>query len=96
MCTTEQLAARAAKIWKSVPTNSMQLNSNVELADADGDGLIDQDEFQSLLEAAGAMGLTIDQAKKLFAQADKDGDGELTMEELKTLGAPKREKALNR
>ena len=35
-CGTEELAARAASMWKSVPTNRMQLPEHLTAADADG------------------------------------------------------------
>ena len=35
-CTTEELASRCATLWKSVPTNLMQLKANLTAADADG------------------------------------------------------------
>ena len=35
-CTTEELALRCANLWKSVPTNCMQLKQNLTAADADG------------------------------------------------------------
>ena len=51
-------------------------------ADADGGGTIDRQEFSALIKASGADGANLNQ---LFAQMDKDGDGELTAEEIATL-----------
>ena len=53
----------------------MQLPQHVRNADADGDGMINRDEFDELLKKAGAKNLSIAEAKKLFEMADKDGDG---------------------
>jgi len=90
---TEEVAKRTATQWLSNPTNKMQLPSSVTAADADGDGLIDKEEFATLLAQAGGRG----NVEKLFAEVDADGDGELTMEELKRLGDRNRTKfkALN-
>ena len=54
------------------------------IADADGGGTIDKEEFAVLLAAAGGQDNAADMAV-LFAAADADGDGELTEEEIKTL-----------
>ncbi len=43
--TTAEMAKRTAIMWKSNPTNRMQLKANVEAADADGSGTIDRGEF---------------------------------------------------
>ena len=77
----ESLGAAAALLWKANPANNMSLPATIEAADADGDGTIDVDEFKVMLEKAGAG---VDVAK-LFAQIDKDGDGELTAEEMQML-----------
>ena len=75
------LGATAAELWKSNPANAMTLPSNLTLADKDGDGTIDVNEFKDLLTATGASG----DVAKLFAQIDKDGDGNLTADEIALL-----------
>ena len=75
---TATLAAQAAKNWKRNPVNAMTLPENLKLADEDGDGTIDKDEFKQLVEIAGAQGLT-------FEMVDRDGDGEITAEELQKM-----------
>ena len=85
-------AARTARAHKSYlqqhlssnTVHNMQSQENFELADADGGGTIDKQEFAVLLEAAGGKDNAADMAL-LFANADKDGDGELTAEEIATL-----------
>ena len=79
---SDALGASAALMWKSNPANAMTLPSNLAGADADGDGTIDRSEFSSLVAQSGAKGADLD---KLFAQIDKDGDGELTAEEIALL-----------
>ena len=69
----------------------MQLPQNLTLADADGGGTIDRSEFSDLLAASGVAANGSDMAA-LFAEADKDGDGELTVDEIKTLGDRNRNK----
>ena len=85
----DKLAAEAARAWKSCPTNAMQLKDNLQDADADGDGLIDKEEFKNLLANSGAMNAD---AAMLFSMADKDGDGELTQLELQALADAQRNK----
>jgi Ca2+-binding EF-hand superfamily protein len=60
-----------------------------------GDGTIDKEEFEQLLMLAGGGNLSAEARRRLFAAADKDGDGELDLNEIRTLGAVKREKAKN-
>ena len=88
---TEEIAKRAASMWLSNPANKMQLPQNVALADADGGGTIDKSEFGDLLAQSGITAGGNDMAA-LFAEADKDGDGELTVDEIKTLGDRNRNK----
>ena len=76
------LGAEAAILWRSNPTNAMTLPSTMSAADADGDGTIDRSEFAGLLAQAGGASANIE---ALFAQMDKDGDGELTAEEIAML-----------
>ena len=61
--------------WKMNPVNAMTLPENVKFADDDNDGLIDRAEFEKLIKATGAQGLT-------FEMVDKDGSGYVTMEEI--------------
>ena len=82
------LGATAAELWKSNPANAMTLSGNVDAADADGDGKINVNEFKDLLAAAGANA----DVAKLFAELDKDGDGDLTAEEIAILQERNRNK----
>ena len=54
------------------------------LADADGGGTIDKAEFEALVASAGEEGQRL---MELFNEVDKDGDGELTSEEIKGIRA---------
>lgn len=86
--------ALAYKSWLHSTTSNntlvkMQKKENFELADADGGGTIDKSEFGALLAAAGEEGDTSDMMA-LFAEMDKDGDGELTQDEIKALQERKR------
>ena len=86
--------ALAYKSWLHSTTSNntlvkMQKKENFELADADGGGTIDKSEFGALLAAAGEAGDTSDMMA-LFAEMDKDGDGELTQDEIKALQERKR------
>ena len=64
----------------------MLIPENIARADADGGGTIDKREFGALLASSGVDTNSADmQASLLFAEADKDGDGELTLEELKRI-----------
>ena len=61
-------------MWLSNPQNKMSLPSNSQAADADGDGLLDADEFQQLFDLDGDG--QVDQAErakalKMFAMVDK-------------------------
>lgn len=68
------MAAQAAQGWLNNPANKMSLPQNNKAVDADGDGLLDQDEFQQLFDLDGDGNL--DQAErakalKMFALVDK-------------------------
>jgi hypothetical protein len=64
----------------------MLIPENIAKADTDGGGTIDKNEFGQLLAASGVEANSADmQSMLLFSEADKDGDGELTLEELKRL-----------
>ena len=84
----------------SVPTNKLSLPNYNQAADADGDGLVDSEEFRNLFDLDGDGNVDAEEAKKaakLFAMVDKDGDGQLTQEELKQLASTgeRKFKALN-
>ena len=83
----DQLGAAAAKLWASNPSNAMTLKKNLDAADKDGSGTIDVSEFKDLVAQSGAR---VSDIGALFAQIDKDGDGELTEEELRKLGDARR------
>ena len=88
---TEDAAARTAQMWLSNPLNRFSLPSVNKAADADGDGLLDKDEFAGLFDLDGdgqVSAAEAAKAKALFAMVDKDGDGQLTEEELKQVSAP--------
>ena len=76
-------ASSTAAAWMKHPANKMQLPSLQKHHDTDGDGLIDKDEFKTLLADAGAAGAD---ASALFNAMDVDGDGVLTEAEIKALG----------
>ena len=89
---TPDLAARAAQMWLSNPLNKFSLPSVNKTVDADGDGLLDKDEFAGLFDLDGDGVIDAKEAAKaraLFAMVDKDGDGQLTEEELKQVRASK-------
>ncbi len=84
-CSTEDIAKNVARMWKGNPNSFMQLRSYVREADDDGDGLISKDEFRKLLDKSGLGNMSDSEARALFAKVDKDGDGDLTMAELKQI-----------
>ena len=89
---TPDMAARAAQMWLSNPLNKFSLPSVNKTVDADGDGLLDKDEFAGLFDLDGDGVIDANEAAKaraLFAMVDKDGDGQLTEEELKQVRASK-------
>ena len=46
-------AVRAAAMWMNLVTNKLSLPHNNEVADADGDGMLDAEEFQALFDLDG-------------------------------------------
>ena len=81
---------RVHTVWLSGRLNRLSLPQNNKGADADGDGLLDKDEFQELFDLDGDGQISVDEkarAMTLFSLVDKDGDGQLTQEELKQLAA---------
>lgn len=75
-------------MWLSNPLNKYTLAQNNTAADADGDGLLSKDEFKELFDLDGDGNVSAaEQAKAMamFAQVDKDGDGQLTQKELQQL-----------
>lgn len=58
--------------------------------------MIDMDEWEGLLVAAGAANMTVNERAQLFAQVDKDGSGQIDIDELRALAdMRKKEKAAN-
>ena len=78
----KELAKDAARMWLSNPLNKMLLPKNIEVADTDNSGTIDRKEFDALMKAAGGHAAD---ASRVFALADADGDGELSMAEIQAL-----------
>lgn len=73
--------ARAYKSWLQNNTNNNTLHQmarkeTFDLADADGGGTIDKSEFSALFAAAGGKESDANLAE-LFAEFDKDNDGEV-------------------
>ena len=61
-------------MWLSNPQNKMSLTHNAQQADADGDGLLDTEEFQQLFDSDGDGKIDAhekEKARKLFAIVDK-------------------------
>ena len=79
-------ARLAAKLWIRHPAYKMTLASSQKGADADGDGVIDQQEFRDLLAQSGYKGTNVN---NIFAEIDADGDGKLTEAEIKLLSQGK-------
>ena len=80
--TVDGLANDTASAWLKHPANKLQLPSLQKAHDLDGDGVTNEEEFKSMLKAAGA---NVD-STVLFAAMDVDGDGVLTDAEIKALG----------
>ena len=99
----EDEAARTALSHQSYIANNLnvatvgqiQKKENIILADADGGGTIDKSEFAELLKMAGGDSQNAQEMATLFAAIDKDGDGELTEEEIAKLSEFKKKHALN-
>ena len=75
-------ANTTANMWLRHPAYKMTLAALQKGADADGDGLIDAEEFKTLLKDSGYGGAAY---ASLFARIDADGDGKLTEAEIKLL-----------
>lgn len=71
--------AKTDQVQHGLGENS--LGENIALADADGDGTIDKTEFSTLLASSGSMSTDM-QASIMFIAADKNGDGELSSDEI--------------
>ena len=65
---TAAVAAKTAKLWMTNKANQMQLPAQLAAADASGDGVIDQQEFRTLMDQAGASG----DAQKIFAEVSAE------------------------
>ena len=88
--TAQQHLASAVNHMASGTVRNMTDKKFISAADADGGGTIDRSEFDQLMVAAGGEEHAR-HAMALFNMMDKDGDGELTEDEMKQLAAMKRE-----
>ena len=83
---SEEVVAADAKVysqmWLKHPAYKVTLASSQKDADKDGDGMIDQNEFDTLMASSGFTGSN---TAALFASIDADGDGVLTAAEIKKL-----------
>ena len=68
------------KMKKRGVNGTLGLRRFVRLADADGNGEVDAQEFAAAMESVG-MGLTPCEARLLFQYFDKDGSGAISFEE---------------
>ncbi|GGO73425.1 EF-hand domain-containing protein [Nonomuraea cavernae] len=65
-----------------------------ERFDSDGDGLLTAAEIRQVNLALGAQGATSEEIEAFIASADRDGDGQIGLEEFAALvGGGKHEKA---
>lgn len=62
--------------------NDKQLEMMIQKVDINGDGEIDFDEFLVMMEGHGAFESEVDEMKAAFDVFDKNGDGDITAEEL--------------
>jgi Ca2+-binding EF-hand superfamily protein len=99
----EEVARQTALKYKSYIANRLSSNTihtmlqpeNFAKADADGGGTLDKEEFGTLLTTSGVDRRSAhEQAMLLFMEADEDGDGELTVEEIKNIVAFKKSAAV--
>lgn len=90
----EDAGKRTALEYKSYMESKMSKNTihkmllpeNLAAADTDFSGTLDKKEFSELLNSSGVeRNSAAMQAQLLFSAADNDGDGELTVDEIKTL-----------
>ena len=86
---TEDLATRAAQMWLSNPLNKFSLPTVNAAVDADGDGLLDKDEFAGLFDLDGDGVVDANERAKQGRSCDgrQRRDGQLTKEELKQVCA---------
>ena len=61
-------------------TATSRYEATFNIVDADGDGLIDADEMQSVMKALGEE-ITAERAAEVVAAVDTDGDGRVSLEE---------------
>lgn len=87
---TPSTAASDARVtagsWVRHPSYKITLLGTQKMVDANNDGLIDRNEFTSLLRSSGYMG---DNMNALWATLDKDNSGHITAGELKLLSQGK-------
>lgn len=90
----QETVHQTASGYRSYIANNLSVNTihnmlrpeNLAKADTDFSGTIDPKEFRNLLVDAGVDSVSAgNQSALLFSEADKDGDGELTVEEIKSL-----------
>eukprot|EP00325_Prymnesiales_sp_UTEX-LB-985_P028017 CAMPEP_0174728578 /NCGR_PEP_ID=MMETSP1094-20130205/51969_1 /TAXON_ID=156173 /ORGANISM="Chrysochromulina brevifilum, Strain UTEX LB 985" /LENGTH=115 /DNA_ID=CAMNT_0015930529 /DNA_START=25 /DNA_END=372 /DNA_ORIENTATION=+ len=77
----------AAGMWLNHPAYTMTLSASRQAADTNQDGMIDRQEFRSLMQNSGYKGSSAD---VIFQSIDKDGDGKLTESEIRYLSQGQR------
>lgn len=92
--TAQQFLASAVNHLSSYTVRNMTDESYLQNAQEDDNNTINRKEFDKLMSMAGASAEETEKnAQALFNMMDKDGDGELTEEEMRQLKAMKSESA---